>query len=189
MNLWDIVKNVGSGIVREVVPGGNLLMAGINELLPDDKKLPADATGKDIGDAVASLPPDQRASVMNKEFDVQITQIKESNATVRAMLDADTKTPHTTRPYIAKGSFKVVAFTVITTISIWAYGVLKGDEKLIAAVVNGWPFVLAVIAPLVVLLHAYFGVLKNEQKNKLDAANGVSNPSGLTGLITGILKR
>ena len=98
MKLWDIVKTVGGSVVRNAVPGGGLLVDVVNEFLPDDKKLPAEATGSDIASAVDSLPAEQRAQLMAREFDVDITQIQESNSTLRAMLDADTKTPHTTRP-------------------------------------------------------------------------------------------
>lgn len=189
MKLWDIVRSVGSGIIRNVVPGGGMIIDVVNELLPDDKKLAKDATGADIDTAVASLPPAEKARIMEKEFDVEITQIKESNETVRAMLESDAKTPHTTRPYIAKGSFLVVAFASIMTISIWAYGVIIQDKEIVKAIMEGWQFVLAVIGPLVTLLWAYFGVLKTEHKNKLNAASGLTEPSGLGGLISKLMDK
>ena len=189
MKLWDVVRTVGSGIVREVVPGGGLLVEAVNAFLPDGQKLPHDASGEDIDRAVAKLPPEQQAAVLEKEFDVDITHIKESNATVRAMLESDAKNPHSTRPYIAKGSFHVVAFAVIVAISVWAYGVFTDNSELVKSVMDGWQFVLAVIGPLVTLLWAYFGVLKQEHKNKLDAANGASTKSGLAGIISSVLRR
>lgn len=189
MKLWDIVKTVGGAVVRNAVPGGGLLVDVVNEFLPEDKKLPAEATGTDIANVVDQLPPDKRAELLGREFDVDITQIQESNATVRAMLEADTKNPHTTRPYIAKGAFHVVAFAVVIAISVWAYGVFMKDEALVTAVMDGWQFVLAVIGPLVTLLWAYFGVLKQEQKNRLDAAGNRSASSGFSGLINALVKR
>lgn len=188
MNLWDIVKTVGGSVIRNAVPGGGLLVDVVNEFLPDDKKLPAEATGSDIATAVDSLPAEQRAQLMAREFDVDITQIQESNSTLRAMLDADTKTPHTTRPYIAKGAFHVVAFVTIVVISLWAYGVAVKDEALVTAIMGGWQFVLAVIGPLVTLLWAYFGILKQEQRNKLNAATG-STTGGLSGIISTLVNR
>ena len=189
MKFWDIVKSVGGGIISSVVPGGGLLMDVVNELLPDDKKLPKDATGDQVNNAIKSLPPEQQATLMEKEFDVEMTQIKESNSTVRAMLDADAKNPHSTRPYIAKGSFLVIAFTVTAVISIWSYAVVKGNTDMIKAVMDGWTFILAVIGPLVTLLWAYFGVLKVEHKNKLDAAGGTSGPSGVAGLLSSLISK
>lgn len=190
MKLWDIVKTVGSTALQVALPGtGSLIVGAVNELLPDDKKLPASASGNDISQAIGSLPPGQQASVMEKEFDVDITQIKESNSTVRTMLESDAKNPHSTRPYIAKGSFHVVAFAVIVAISVWAYGVFTDNSELVKSVMDGWQFVLAVIGPLVTLLWAYFGVLKQEHKNRLDAASGSSTPSGLAGIISSIMRR
>lgn len=189
MKLWDIVKSVGSEIISKVVPGGGVLIDFINDKLPDDKKLPKDATGDQVDQAIKNLPPEQQAALMEKEFDVEMTQIKESNSTVRAMLDADAKNPHSTRPYIAKGSFLVIAFTVIVVISIWSYAVIKGNTDMIKAVMDGWTFILAVIGPLVTLLWAYFGVLKVEHKNKLDAAGGSSKPSGVAGLLSSIISK
>jgi len=126
---------------------------------------------------------------MDKEFDVELTQIKESNETLRVMLEADARSPHTTRPYIAKGSFHVVAFAVILVVSVWAYGVLISDDGIIKTVVEGWPWLLAVLGPLVALLYAYFGVIKQEHKNKLDAANGGSTPAGIAGILSSLINR
>ena len=189
MKLWDIIKTVGTGLISVAIPGAGLLIGAVNEFLPDDKKLPVNATGTELSNAVESLPAEQRASLMEKEFDVDITQIQESNSTLRVMLESDTKNPHTTRPYIAKGSFHVIGFTIVVTVSIWAYGVVQADAILVKAVMDGWPFILAVIGPLVALLLAYFGVLKNEHRDRLHAASGVSKPGGIAGLISAFVKK
>ena len=189
MKLWDVVKSVGSSVIREVVPGGGILVDAVNEFLPDDQKLPNSATGKDVDKALASLPADQRARIMEKEFDVDITQIRQSNETVRAMLAADAGTKHTTRPYIAKHAFHVVAFAVVLTVSAWAYGVVVSDDDMVKTVTNGWPFILSVIGPFVVLLRAYFGVLRDEDRNRMSAASGNSSPAGLAGALSGLFKR
>lgn len=189
MNLLNIIKNVGVNVIRDAVPGGGLIINTINDFLPAGKKLDSNATGSDINSAIESLPHEQRAALLGKEFDVDITQIKESNATVRAMLEADTRNPHTTRPYVVKHSFHIVAFISIAIIAMWVYGVGSGNTAMVKAVMNGWPFVAAIISPFVILLRAYFGVLKNEHKNKLDAAGGASTPSGVIGLLYSIIKR
>ena len=61
MKLLDILGKVGGAVVKTMVPGGGLIIDVVNEFLPDDKKLPADATGSDMQAAVDKLPPDQRA--------------------------------------------------------------------------------------------------------------------------------
>jgi len=190
MKLWDILKTVGSVALQVALPGaGSAIVAAVNAFLPDDSKLPAAATGNEINDAIAKLPPEQQAAVLEKQFDVSITEIRESNSTIRAMLESDAKNPQTTRPYIAKGSFLVVAFVSILSMSMWSYGVLSGNASLVSVVMGGWQFILALIAPLVTLLWAYFGVLKKEHKDRLDAANGNTTLSGISGILTSILNR
>ena len=194
MKLWNIVKTVGTGLISAAVPGAGLLIGAVNEFLPDDKKLPSTATGTDLSNAVESLPAEQRASLMEKEFDVEITEIKESHSTVRTMLESDAANPHTTRPKIAYQAFQVVGTTTIITISLWAYAVATSNDKMVKTVMDGWPFVLGVVAPLVILLHAYFGVLKQEHKNRLDAAGGMptdpsANQSAIMGKIAKLLNR
>ena len=76
------------------------------------------------------------------------------------------------------------------TISLWGYGVYKAEKEMVETIVNGWPFLLAAIAPLVVLLHAYFGVLKQEHKDRLNAADTKpTTPGGIVGLISSLVKK
>lgn len=178
MKVFDILKTVGTGLISTMVPGGPLIVGAINAALPADKQLPADTTGVQAMNAIAGLPTADQALILERQFDVDITQIKESHSTVRAMLDAESQSKHTTRPYIAKGAFHVVAFAIVVAISIWAVGVLRGDDNIVSTVVDGWPFVLSVIGPLIGLLWAYFGILKTEHKNRLDAANGLPGVGG-----------
>ena len=181
--LWDIVKTVGSTALQIALPGtGSAIVAAVNEFLPDDSKLSNTATGNDAVNAIQKLSPEAQASVMNKQFNVDIERLRQQYGTIQTMLTSDATMQHTTRPYIAKGAFHVVAFVTIVTISIWAYAIATGDDSMVTAVVNGWPFILGVVGPLVVLLHAYFGVLRKEQQNKLNAANGHAIVSGISSL-------
>lgn len=187
MKLWDIAKRVGSGILRDVVPLAGTIIDIVNDELPDGEKLPGSATGDQVSAAVASLPPEQRASVMDKEFEVELTQIKESHSTVRAMLESDAQNPHSSRPWIAKGSFLVVAGINVLIAAAWAFSIVTADNPL-AEIRQSWPMMLALGGPFVTLLHAYFGVLKTEHKNRMAAANGVATPSGLSGILSSLLK-
>jgi len=183
MKLLDILKEVGGGILKSVIPGSGIIGA-VNNIL-GGKKLANTATGDDVSRAIAELPAEDRATILNREFDVKIEKLK----TLQVMLTADATTKHTTRPYIAKHSFHVIAFAIVGPISIWCYAVFTANTIMAKSIIDGWPFVLAAIGPLVYLLHAYFGILKSEQKNKLDASNGVSHAEGLGAFIGNIFKR
>ncbi len=189
MKFWDIIREVGGGIIENVVPGGNIIMGAINGLLPKDKQLPLNATGQQAQDAINSLTPALKAQVMNKEFDVKLEQIKQSYDTLRTMLVSDATNPHSTRPKIAYQSFQVVAFCIIAVVSTWCYAVLSRDDAMVKTIVEGWPWLLAVITPLVILLHAYFGVLKKEKIATLDASNNRPASSGLLGVLTTAFKK
>jgi len=44
MNLGDILKTVGSGLIQTLLPGtGSVIVAGINHFLDDDNQLPENA--------------------------------------------------------------------------------------------------------------------------------------------------
>lgn len=188
MKLWDVVAKVGSAALNVACPGaGTALVGVVNGFLDPEKQLPADATGHDVQNAVQTLPPEVRAKVMDHEFEIEKLEIVESHSTVRAMLDSDAKNPHSTRPYIAKHAFHVIAFALVVTVTLWAWGIVKADAEVIKAVTEGWPFILAVIGPLVTLLLAYFGILKKEHKQRLEAANGAPPTGGIAGLLTGLL--
>jgi len=186
-NLWDIIKTVGGAVVSTVVPGGAAIVRIVNEMLPDDEKLPMNATGDDVRSAVKGLPPEKQAEIKLKEFEVNIENIKQSNETLRAMLEADARSTHTTRPKIALGSFHIIAFVTIVIIAIWSYAVTTGNVTMIKAVMEGWPFIASITGPLVTLLWAYFGVLRNEHKTRMDAVGGNAKPGGLAGAISSIV--
>ena len=185
MNFWNIVKTVGTNIVEDVVPGGKSIVKIVNEILPGDEQLPSNATGDQVQSAVMKLPPTEQAKILSKKFDVKIENIKQSNETLRFMLEHDAKNPQSTRPTIALGSFRVIAFCIIAVVSTWSFAVLTNKQDMVKLVMEGWPFILAVLAPLVALLRAYFGLLNQEKKAVLDASN---NRPATTGLISSIAR-
>lgn len=188
MDFMGIVKAVGTGLVRSI-PGGGLILDVVNEYLPADKKLDNKASGQDMGAALSNMTGDDRAELMGRKFDIEETEIKESHDTLRTMLEADASSPHTTRPRIAWWSFVVLAIVSVGAVLIWGYGVVSEKKDLAKAVVDGWPFVLSIVAPFVVLLRAYFGILTKEQNTRLQAAGGNTQPAGLAGLIGSILSK
>jgi hypothetical protein len=188
MKFKDILKKVGSSILREAVPGGGIILDAVNAMLPEKHKLPADATGEQARSQLNGLSPELQAEVLGREFDVEIEQIKQSGETARAMLEAEAASTHTTRPYIAKGAFHVVAAVTLVVAALWAYGVATDHDAIVGTVMEGWPFILALIGPFVALLHAYFGILRKEHKARVEAVTG-STGGGVGAILASIVKR
>jgi len=180
MKLWDIIKTVGSGIISTAVPGGSLILGAVNAILPKDKQLPEAATGDQVSSAIGALPPKQQTAILNKQFDVEIKKLD----TLQVMLKADAQSKHSTRPKIAYQSFQVIAFCTIAPIAALCYAVVRGDVN----INDSWPLVIAITAPLVTVLHAYFGVLTQESKDRLNAAQGHKvNP--IVGLVSKLFSK
>jgi len=171
MNAWDIARSVGGRVVRDVVPGGDAIIDAVNQLLPDNKQLGQVSTGLDVVDAVDSLPPESRARLMQRQFDVDI----KGHETMQVMLASDATQKHTTRPRIALGAFQVLTFVTILVVSMWAHGVVSDNDEMVSVVMDGWPMVLAVIGPFVSLLYAYFGLLRSERRDMLGAITETRN--------------
>ena len=194
---WDILKKVGTGIIANVVPGGAGMIELANTLLPDDKKLPADATGEQAQNAVMALPPEKRAEIMALEFEVELTEIKESHDTLRTMLTADATSTHTTRPAIARQAFAFSCwfngFAGGVVLLAYAYAVYKQNATLLTAIVDGWPFVLAVMGAVTgtaaIIVRAYFGVLTKEHEQKVGAATGNFKPSAVASIMQAVGRR
>lgn len=184
MNLGDILKTVGTGLIASIAgPAAPLIIAGINGFLPGDKQLPNNATGEQAQSAIDELSPELRASVLEKQYDVKIEHIKQSYGALNTMLSANAQSTHTTRPKIAYQAFQVIAFSTISVIAVFCFAVVTGNVEMIEVIKGSWLFIFGVITPLVTILHAYFGVLTNESKDRLNAAQGhkVDPVSGLIG--------
>lgn len=180
MKLGDILKTVGSGLIQTLLPGtGSLIVAGINEFLPINKQLPETATVEQANSALNSLPPEHRASLLEKEFDVKM----EAYNTLQVMLQANAQSKHTTRPKIAYEVWQVVGITTIAFVFGWLFAVVTGNTEMISKIENSYMFAGMLIAPLIVWLNSYFGVLRDEAKDKLNSAQGhkVDPVAGLIG--------
>jgi len=185
MNFKSILKTVGTGLISTFVPGGSAIVSVINGFLPDDKKLPENATGAQAQDAINTLSPEDKAIVLNKKFDVQIEEIRGFTDRFKAMSDVD-KTGNTTRPEIAKMMAQVVCFTIIVVVSMYAFAISTHDTGMIMAINEGWPMLTAIIATPTALLRAYFAMRTKEKQQKYEAATGVSAPLSI---LAGIFKK
>ena len=176
MKIWDIVSKAGKVALSSLIPGGGLIVDVINEFMPEDKKLPKDATGEQARTAIESLPPEQAAQIFSKELDVEIAEIQEFTKVMTVLADAD-KTGASTRPEIALMMAKTTCFAVITSVSIWAYSVIMNQISMMGFLKDSWPLLLSILGVPAALLRAYFGMRSKEKKARYDMAAHVE-PQG-----------
>ena len=189
MDLWNIVKTVGSAVVAHVVPGGAAIVAAVNALLPDNEKLPSYATGHQMDKAIAGLSAEQKIALLSKQYDVDIAAIQQGNQTLRTMLETEQKSPHSTRPKIAFGCFLVLAFiTVCVGVSI-VWCVVKADHTTLGAMKELTMLLGGVTAIFALVLRAYFGILSHESRDRQNAANGFQNIGALAAVTSKVIGR
>jgi hypothetical protein len=187
MNILEIAKSVGAAVIKTVVPGGALLIDAVNMMLPDDKQLPSDTTGDQVARAVNGLTPDLKAKILLKEFDVQLASIRQTHDTARTMLIQDAINPQSTRPAIALKAFYLVAIISMLVVLMWCYAVINKDTILVKEIMDGWVWVGAIVAPFVLWLNRYFGIISTENNAKLNASNGLQAQSA--GIVERLFKR
>lgn len=189
MKLKDILKKVGAGLVRDLVPGGGLIIDIVNDVLPSDKKLPTTATGEDVSGVIESLDVKTRFELLEKQLDVDIARTQAEAETLQTMLEADANTPHTTRPQIALKAFYVVGLCTVLIVISWCGAMWLERGDIVEKIQGAGPFVGFLLGPLVFMLHAYFGILRHEHSNKLNAATGhPANAGGVAGLLSRLKK-
>ena len=172
MKVWNILKKVGGTALRIACPAAGELIDVVNEFLPEDKKLPGDATGSQLEEAVMeNLSPDQQAEIMNRKFDVEIKEIKAHSTNLKTLAEADIAGA-STRPEIAMMMAKTVVFTIIVMVSMLAVAILKNNIKMIAELAASWQLVLAIIATPCALLRAYFAMRTKEKGMRANFAAG-----------------
>jgi len=189
MDIGSILKKVGGSLLKNAFPPlSGVAFDLINDALPDEKKLPENATGNDATVAIGALPPDQRASLMEKKLDVEIEEIKSHTETTKALAEVD-KTGHSTRPAIAKGMSQLIAFGVIVTLSPLAYAIIAGKSDMVFSISKTWPLVATIIGIPAGIVNSYFGKRTKEKAQKYGAVTNTPPVAGLISQIAGMFKK
>lgn len=188
MDIWNIAKTVGVGIVSTMVPGGAALVSAVNAFLPADQKLPETATGQDMDRAITTLSANAKAELLSKQYDVDIAHIHANASATKAMLIAEASSPHTTRPYVIKHSFHLIALIALGIMFCFVWATIKGDPTVINVIIEAWPVVGVLVVPLIECIRRYFGILAKESADRQNAANGFPLQSGLAALAQKFVK-
>ena len=185
MNFGKALKSIAGpllGVASTLIPGGPVILGAINAMLPDDKKLPPTTTGAQMHQAVTDLTPESRASLMEKELDVEIAEINAWADIQDSMAKADAAGA-STRPRIAVMMAQVVVFTVLAFVSVWVVAIYQEDLKTLEMINNSWGTILAVIATPTALLRSYFGMRTKEKQSRYAMASGTPATTGLANII------
>lgn len=189
MNIGSILKKVGGALLKNAFPPlSGVAYDLINDALPADKKLSETSTGADAKKAIASLPPDQRASLLEKKLDVEMTEIKEWSNIVAALAEVD-KTGHTTRPEIAKNMSTLIGFSVIIILGPIAYAIVASDEKMIDSIAKAWPLIMTVIGIPAGIVTSYFGKRGKDKAKKYEAITNIPPVTGIISQVLGMFKK
>ncbi|MEA3313534.1 MAG: hypothetical protein U9Q18_04080 [Caldisericota bacterium] len=184
MDISSVLKKAGGSILKNAFPPfSGVAFDLINDVLPSDKRLSESSTGADAEKAIASLPPEQRISLLEKKLDVEIEEIKGWTNVVSALAEVD-KTGHTTRPKIAREQSVLIGFGVVVTLSSVGYAIITSDSEMIDSIAKAWPLILAVIGVPAGIVNSYFGKRTKEKAQKYE---GVTNTPPVTGIISQIL--
>lgn len=178
MNVGNILLRAGGAAVNAFLPGvGSEIVSLVNAFLPEDQKLPPDATGAQVQQAVSNLPPDKQAELLSKEMDVVLAEIG-SWTQIQAALAAADGVGNSTRPKISERMANlVIAVTVIMAASA-AWVCIK------AGTLPSWELVTALLALPTVLLKAYFGLRTDEKMARYGTAIGQAPAAtGISGWI------
>ncbi len=180
MKFSDIFKTIGVGLLSSNPVGASILGA-VNMFLPDDKKLPEGTTGAEVKNAVSQLPPEQQASLMEKEVDLEIAQEEGFTERYVAMTKADGQS---TRPRIALMMAQILSFQILAFTVVIAYAVSNEGMSSI-----NHPYLWTVFGTLTAvpagILGKYFGELRKEQSNRI----GVQQDDGIVSKLLGIIKK
>lgn len=182
-DIWKVIEPVGS-LVGGFVPYVGPAVKAINSFMPDDKKLPDDASKDEIKDAVDSLLPEQKAALMEKKVELEIVKEKEWSKVVDSLAKADA-TGSSTRPDIAM----VMAWLIVFIDGIFSLCLAWAVYKESIDISEAWPMALALTTLPAVLLKAYFGMRTEEKKARYAQAAGQPHISGVIGAIGSLFKR
>lgn len=184
MKLGEILSKAGAAVIRDVVPGGGLLIDLVNSFLPGEKQLPKNATGRQVTQTINTLSADQKAQIYLKEIDVELTEIT-SWAQVQSSLAEADKVGASTRPQIALMMAKIVAFVTIFFSTMWIIAIYQDQVDMVVKLSDSWPLMLTIIATPTALLRSYFAMRSKEKKERYGAAVGqpVHPPNFLADII------
>jgi hypothetical protein len=181
----NILKAAGGMVLRNVFPPlGGMAFEAINAVV--DEKLSEDTTGEQAEAAVSKLPPEQKASLLEKQLDVEMLKETEFTERMRILGDVD-KTGMSTRPKIAQQMAYLVIGSTGSFVFALIVSILLNKTGMVKELKDAWPVVLAILGTPTTLLIHYFGKRTKEKEKRYELA-GAPAAIGWLGQIISAVK-
>lgn len=160
---WKKALRALGTIAGTVNPVVGTAIAAVNAFLPENHKLPPEATGDQVISRYDTLGPSEKAHV-DKRLDHELGMEKERTSQLQAAWEHDSSGA-STRPYIAKQSFHVVA--ALTFIYV---GTAAINQQVLS-----WEQMAVILSPYVAWAGHYMGLRAKEKIARYNTATG--NPA------------
>lgn len=187
MNIADIIKTAGTAAVTAAFPPAAALIPVINAFLGDDDKLPDNATGHQVDDALARLRPEDRATILQLQLQADIEDSRSWAAVQDALSRADAAGA-STRPRIAMMMAWLVVLQVFTLCIALAVAVGESSDPL-QVLTDMWPLILTAMGTPVWLLRSYFGLRTREKENRYRVATGNAPQAGMADVLRSVFSK
>ncbi len=174
MNIKSFLKTVGLGLIS-AHPLGAAAIGLINKALPDDKKLPENATGQDAEAAIVGLSPAQQEVIYLADVRYDIKVLETDAEKYAAMCAADSQETRAKIVIIAMWALIVLSVMFVAA-TAWVY-IEKGAQDAFSPAMIG--VYLSVTATFAYVVRAYFGDLKSETKSRHEMIDGKPRKPGL----------
>ncbi len=180
---------LGSALTVTTMPQLAGAITAVNALLPKDKQLPPEATGAEIENAMGQLPDEVQFALMEKEIELEVIESNNWTDIQKTHSETDSKGA-STRPFIALLFAWAVVFVVVPMAWILLYAIVKNMTDMIDSIGGSWPWLLSAIAPLLMVIRAYFGLRTSEKKSRYAASVGQDVPTNpLAMVVSGLINK
>lgn len=161
-----LLSHAGDDILAELYEGGSMVIAAVNEHIPQSKHLPMTATGNEVNAVIQTLGFDKQNILYTKHLDLEIAQ-EASWAQIQMVMDGSD----------AKGDSKI-AWLIAASIIIFNLGYTVGmlmviNGSLKADSLPSWEQIFVILVVPTALLRSYLILREHGKQNRARVAMGV----------------
>ena len=174
MNIKSFLKTVGLGLISSN-PMGAAALTVINGFLPDDKKLPENATGEQAQDAIKSLSPDQLAQLELAE--IHLAEVEEEGRTARYIAMCAAEGQETRAKVVLIAIWGLISTNLLFMLVIaWVYVERGASEAFSPSLIGTYTVMTGTLAYVV---RAYMGDLRSETRSRHETIDEKPRKPGL----------